>query len=193
MLKKRDLRNLLDINIKMNINDYDIYIFDLDGTIIDSEKIHYQSYNNQLNNSLSFKSYCDIFHTNKKEEFIKENKIDIVKKEQDFKELYELNGKLIDGFEVFFKSLINSGKITCIVTNSNKKRCEFIKSLHPILNYIDLWITKDDIKYIKPNPEGYIKAIQYLTIDNNKLEKIVIFEDSYIGLESIKNIPSFKT
>ena len=189
MLKKRDLRNLLDINIKMNINDYDIYIFDLDGTIIDSEKIHYQSYNNQLNNSLSFKSYCDIFHTNKKEEFIKENKIDIVKKEQDFKELYELNGKLIDGFEVFFKSLINSGKITCIVTNSNKKRCEFIKSLHPILNYIDLWITKDDIKYIKPNPEGYIKAIQYLTIDNNKLEKIVIFEDSYIGLESIKNIP----
>lgn len=172
----------------MNINNYDIFIFDLDGTIIDSEIKHYEAYNNQLNNKLSYKSYCDIFHTDKKEDFLKENNIDIIKKEKDFKELYKLNPKLIDGFENFFNSLINNGKITCIVTNSNKERCEFIKTLHPILNYIDLWITKDDVIKIKPNPEGYIKAIQKLGNDN-ELEKIIIFEDSYMGLESIKNIP----
>ena len=172
----------------MNINNYDIFIFDLDGTIIDSEIIHYEAYNNQLNNKLSYKSYCDIFHTDKKEDFLKENNIDIIKKEKDFKELYKLNPKLIDGFENFFNLLINNGKITCIVTNSNKERCEFIKTLHPILNYIDLWITKDDVIKIKPNPEGYIKAIQKLGNDN-ELEKIIIFEDSYMGLESIKNIP----
>ncbi len=172
----------------MNINNYDIFIFDLDGTIIDSEIIHYQAYNNQLNNQLSYQSYCDIFHTNKKEDFIKANNIDIIKKEKDFKELYKSNAKLIDGFEVFLNSLINTGKITCIVTNSNKERCEFIKTLHPILNYIDLWITKDDVINVKPNPEGYIKAIQQFA-NSNELEKIIIFEDSYIGLESIINIP----
>ncbi len=175
----------------MIIHNFKAFIFDLDGTIIDSEMCHYEAYNLQLEDKISFETYCEIFHSSKKYDFIKLNKIDLRKKEQDFKEFYLKKAKLIDGFEDFFKIIIENSKTTAIVTNSSKERCEFIKSLHPILNNIDLWITKDDVKYVKPNPEGYIKAINQIVNNNKiKLEEIIIFEDSHIGLESIKDINS---
>ena len=40
------------MTINSNILKYEIFIFDLDGTIIDSEKQHYQAYNLQLKNKL---------------------------------------------------------------------------------------------------------------------------------------------
>ena len=174
----------------MFIDKYKIFIFDLDGTIIDSEHIHHKSYNLQLKDKITFETYCDIFHSINKDIFCNLHKIDYIKKEKDFKEIYFKEGKLINGFEDFFKYLIENGKIIAIVTNSSKERCEFIKSIHPILNNIDLWITKNDVKNLKPHPESYIKAINELLKNNDeiKLEEIIIFEDSYLGLESIKNI-----
>ena len=38
------------------IYQYKLYIFDLDGTIIDSEYSHYEAYNNQLLNKI-YKTY----------------------------------------------------------------------------------------------------------------------------------------
>ena len=54
----------------MIINNYDVFIFDLDGTIIDSEFYHYQAYNNQLDQKLEFEEYCKIFHSKKKKKFL---------------------------------------------------------------------------------------------------------------------------
>jgi HAD superfamily hydrolase (TIGR01509 family) len=173
----------------MSIDEHKIFIFDLDGTIIDSEKIHCQAYNMQLKKEISYDAYCEIFHTDKKEAFCKKHNIDFKKKDEDFKQLYAKHAKFIDGFEEFFKYLLQNGKTTCIVTNSSRDRCQFVKTLHPILNNIDLWITKDDVTKPKPNPEGYIRALQELLDETVHLEEVVIFEDSLIGSESIKNIP----
>ena len=52
-----------------------IYIFDLDGTIINSEFAHYTSYNQCLVNSISYREYQQIFHSNLKTEFVVCNKI----------------------------------------------------------------------------------------------------------------------
>ena len=171
----------------MTIIACEIFIFDLDGTIIDSERQHYEAYNLQLENKLSFQEYCNIFHSKDKSNFCKINNINKPKKEEDFKKFYSQNPKYIDGFESFFKELILHGKTICVVTNSSKDRCNFICSLHPLLNNVDVWITSDDIKRCKPDPESYIKAINKF-IHIQDLKKIVIFEDSYTGFLSLENI-----
>ena len=75
----------------MNIYEYKQFIFDLDGTIINSEYYHYLSYKKQVHN-LTYKTYQDIFHNNKKKnEFIKDNNIEKKKKDVDFNVLYKKN------------------------------------------------------------------------------------------------------
>ena len=105
------------------IYNYKLYIFDLDGTIIDSEYSHYEAYNLQLINKISFGEYENIFHDEcKKKNFLIENNICKIKKESDFINIYNNNAKLIDGFEIFFNELIERGKDIIIIKNSSIER-----------------------------------------------------------------------
>lgn len=50
---------------------YDLYLFDLDGTMIDSEKYHYYSYLKSFqkinkNFNMSYDEYCAYKHNNNK-------------------------------------------------------------------------------------------------------------------------------
>jgi len=168
------------------IFDYNLYIFDLDGTIIDSEYSHYEAYNLQLTTKLTFEEYEMIFHDDKrKDKFITENNICKIKKESDFVIIYKNNAKLIEGFFVFFEELLENGKDIIIVTNSSEKRMSFILENHPFLNNVNKIITKNSMTKCKPNPECYINAI-----NNSKynINDIIIFEDSYTGYKSLEHI-----
>ena len=124
---------------------YNLYIFDLDGTIINSEYYHYLAYKNQAK-ELSYLDYQKIFHNNiLKETFCKNNNISKDQKERDFKILYEKNASYINGFLIFFKKLMQLNKKICIYTASSHVRCELSKELHPELILIDYWLTKDDV------------------------------------------------
>jgi len=161
------------------------YIFDLDGTIIDSESCHYQAYKNQCPD-LTYIEYQRIFHNEDlKKTYTKDNNIDTVKKEEDFKTLYKLNKKYIPGAIEYINSLILDNKDIVIVTNSSRERCDFIKKMHPELVNIQYWITKSDVKHKKPNPEGYIKAMNMFS---HNIYEYIIFEDSYTGFETIQNL-----
>ena len=50
-----------------------------------------------------------------------------------------------------------------------------------------MWITDNDVIKNKPDPEGYIKALNKF-YKNKDLSKVIIFEDSYIGYLCLKNI-----
>jgi HAD superfamily hydrolase (TIGR01509 family) len=177
---------------------YKLFLFDFDGTIIDSEKYHFIAYKNafkKINNEieLSYDDYCKYKHKNDAlviKKLIENNQIDeqILKKikEEEFVELIKLNGiKLIDGFENFLQYLVLNNKQICVVTNSSKKRVNMILDYLPQLNKIKNWITSDDVTKKKPHPECYIKAI---SIFNIKISDIIIFEDSYNGFKAIKDI-----
>lgn len=170
----------------MSIFNYNLYIFDLDGTIIDSEYSHYEAYNKQIINKISFYEYECIFHIElSKKKFINDNNICKKKKENDFLNIYDNNYKYIDGFEIFINKLIELGKEIYIVTNSSEERVKYILKKHPLLNYVSKIITSNNMKKIKPDPECYINAINDSKYNIND---IIIFEDSYIGYKSIENI-----
>jgi len=55
------------------INDYDLFIFDLDDTLAKTEKYHYQAWLNTLRNNVDtnfffdYNTFCSIFHSNKED------------------------------------------------------------------------------------------------------------------------------
>jgi beta-phosphoglucomutase len=168
------------------IFNYKLYIFDLDGTIIDSEFSHFMAYNNQLINKITYNDYQKIFHNEEeKEKFIKYNNICKNKKELDFLDIYAINSKLIEGIELFLNKLFERGKDIIIVTNSSNERLSYILLKHPILKKVTKIITKNDMKKSKPNPECYINVI-----NNSKynIDEIIVFEDSYTGYKSLEFI-----
>ena len=71
-----------------------------------------------------------------------------------------------------------------IVTSSNKSSATEIINKTGLSDYISVLITSEDTLKHKPSPEPYLKAIELLSVND---DKIVIFEDSYSGYTSARN------
>ena len=72
-------------------------------------------------------------------------------------------------------ALRNAGwKVGC-VTNSIRKTTELMLNKTGILHYMHVIVTNEDIDKAKPDPEGYIKALNVLEAD---LDLSIIVEDS---------------
>ena len=68
-----------------------------------------------------------------------------------------------------------------IVTTASRKNTMDILSYFQVETFFDLIITHEDVKNVKPNPEGFLIAMQHFQISP---ENTFIFEDSDIGLEA---------
>jgi len=184
------------------ILEYDVFIFDFDGTIMDTEFYHCLAWSNALseykNKEINLTSfvYQENFHKldkNHSKNFLKTN-YNII----DYDSIYKLkqehylilikSNKLffMNNFENFLNYLIENNKITVVVTNTSVKSIEIFKTQYPILNNISKFYTKELFINKKPHPECYIKVSN----DYKNLKKIG-FEDSLVGmnaLHQVKNI-----
>lgn len=186
-----------------NIDDYDVFVFDFDGTIMDTEFLHYCAYMKAMKTykhdlELDIQYYFKLIHNIDKTEFNYFLKTIGI---HDFNELYkkkaenylELINKnyinSIGNIEFFLQKIKEKDKISIIVTNSSIKSIEIFKDTYPILNYFDKIYTKEDFTKKKPDPECYLK-MQNIYQD----KKLIGFEDSYQGfhaLYQVKNITPF--
>lgn len=181
----------------MNIFQYTLYIFDLDGVIINSEPHHWKSYQHALkvcnlsnNQELTYKTYCKLKHS------IDHN----ISFEHTYKEQYTQiynekkrhyynnidNVTLIDGFEDFLNTLLLKNKTVCLVTDSSKNGLNIIINKFPILKKIHYIVTRDDVKDRKPSSEGYLKVLNKCS--NIGLSEIIGFEDSYKGFTALYRV-----
>jgi HAD superfamily hydrolase (TIGR01509 family) len=191
ILSSKDILNLNHTNMK-DIFDYNLYLFDLDGTVINSEQLHWKSYQKsfQKNNigELTFQQYIQLAHSpniNFKSEYKSNYSQIYTDKEQYFEELInEL--ELIDGAEKFLNKLFELGKDICIVTHSNNSRIEIVRKQIPFLNKIFHWIGYENHYFKKPNPEAYVKAINLFKYP---MEQCIAFEDSLKGYIALENLP----
>jgi HAD superfamily hydrolase (TIGR01509 family) len=88
----------------------------------------------------------------------------------------------IDGVHDVLKML--QGKLLMgVVTSSRKDHFDIIKEKTGLGQYFDFFITGDDVKNTKPNPEPYLKAVEQ---SGQAKEHCLVVEDAYRGVQAAK-------
>lgn len=170
-----------------------LVIFDLDGVLIDSREIHYEALNAALQ-KIDYKyvisrdehlSLYDGLSTTKKLEMLAKNKglpteynNQIWEDKQ--KATISIFNRLQKDFQLIemFARLKEHGFQIAVASNSIRNTVKLVLIKLGILEYIDYYVSNEDVKRTKPFPEMYWRCM----IACNALPKnTVIIEDSHIG------------
>lgn len=171
-------------------------IFDLDGVLINTKKIHFDSLNEAISlfdkeNIISWDDHInkyDGLKTKQKLEILTTEKgllpslyKDIWTKKQEITLKYFKNIKPNLNISDLLINLLNEGyKIACC-SNSIKKSVLTVLSRLEIIEYFDIILSNEDVKNGKPHPEIYWKAISSIGC---LPEETLIIEDSPYGLQA---------
>lgn len=183
------------------IKDYQLFLFDFDGILVNTEKLHYLAYKKMCSDrgfSLKWDMKTYIRHAMYSADGIKEGIYkefpdlfryepcwDLLygEKKQAYAELIRSDGtELMPGVEDLLRDLDIAGIKRCVVTHSSAEQIALIRAHHPILDSIPIWITREDYNQPKPSPECYLQAISRLAEKN---DRIIGFEDSPRGLKAL--------
>lgn len=181
------------------IHDFQLFLFDFDGLLVNTEHLHYQAYVNMLAKrghelKLSFANFLQLAHFNStawREALYAE----VVDLEPNWEVLYRekkgaylellVSGKveLMPGVSRLLSALEEAKIRRCVVTNSVLEHVELIRARIPELETIPKWITREDYDKPKPSPECYLKAIE---LYGRTGDRIIGFEDSVRGLRALQ-------
>ena len=178
----------------MNLNNIDGILFDMDGTVLDTEGLSENAqilllneYNIEATHhevqefkGLSYKDFYPRFMA----KFKINDDVDTLRTKIR-KYLYKSmknNLEFIKGFEYFYKSTISRGKYKIgLVTNTTRLTYSQIQKYIHIEKYFKFVITATESLKPKPSPSPYLQAMKSL---NLKPSQTLIVEDSKIGLLS---------
>lgn len=183
------------------VKEYDLFVFDLDDTLIKTEYYHYNAWlktlKNRLNRDfdLTFNFFISKFHSKDKDsinnyisnELGLEDLDSIIKEKADtylniLNENLE-NIKMIEGANNLINLIIQYNKKFVIVSNSLKSNIDFFLNLFPILKNSSKNYYREILKNKKPNPECYLKVCE-----DFPYEKKIGFEDSITGIEALTQV-----
>ena len=170
-----------------------LIIFDLDGVLIESRELHYHSLNDALR-SVSPKyviqrdehlSIYDGLNTTRKLKLLSETKLlpaeyhdmiwqrkqlatfDLIKK-------FTVDEKLVD----IFSKLKSTGYMIAVASNSIRETVKLSLLKIGVMEYVDYYVSNQDVVHPKPYPEMYWKCMTAL----KALPKdTLVIEDSHIG------------
>lgn len=183
------------------ILNYQLFLFDFDGLLVDTERLHFQSYirmcaERGFHLNWSFERYSTAAHHNSTDlrdqmyaEFPNLHAMEpnwqvlYEEKKRHFMNLIEHETvPLMPGATELLLALQEAGIKRCVVTHSARPLIQRIREQNPILNTIPYWITREDYTQPKPNPECYQIAIQQF---GEPHDHIIGFEDSPRGLHAL--------
>lgn len=163
-------------------------LFDLDGVLVDSERIYtkiWEAIERQWPTGIENFAYKikgttleDILERNFPEEV----------REDVTKELIRLEGMMIygpmPGAIEFLDALRAKGIPIALVTSSNGLKMDHLwHDMPDFKDKFDVIITGDEVKCSKPDPEGYLAAARALGVDPRRC---AVFEDSLQGVKAGK-------
>lgn len=163
-------------------------LFDLDGVLIDSERMYTLIWE-EINKI--FPTGVENFATQIKGLTLKEILSGYFKNE-DYDNvveiLYDREAKMIYQYCIGARDLLLGLKSrhikTAIVTSSDEKKMNHLRyNIPEICSLVDLIVTGDDISKSKPDPEGYLLAAKKLVVNPGNC---AVFEDSLQGVKAGK-------
>lgn len=184
------------------IRNFDLFLFDFDGLLVNTEEMHYRAYQRMMHHrgvslEWDFNRYCKAAHyeaTALRDHIIKEYP-DLFKEGVTWETLYQekqsalleliQSGKahLMPGVARLLTELADKNIPRAVVTHSPNKLIELIRSQNPLLDTIPVWITREQYHNPKPDPECYQLAIQRLKKPG---DRVIGFEDTPRGLRALK-------
>lgn len=179
------------------MKDIKALLFDLDGTLIDSECFHYECWNEildeygvQLTYSDWLKNYAGIplpvNARNLLEKYAINASLPEVVKRREALTLERLKTKDVNlmpfALEVI-KFFHERDLVLAIVTSSPREDVEAIFDRNGLRPYFRLIITRSEVQQNKPDPESYNKCCETLGLSK---ENCLVFEDTINGIKAAK-------
>ena len=170
-----------------------LVIFDLDGVLIESRELHYEALNDALrrigNDFVITReehlSLYDGLNTTKKLEMLSEKKgLDRKYFNQIWQDKQTATFNLIRQFpnnnrvRQMFAKLSSEGIKIAVASNSIRETVKLALLSIGVMEYVDYYVSNEDVKRTKPYPEMYW---QCMTALNVLPKNTVIIEDSHIG------------
>ncbi len=183
------------------ILNYQLFLFDFDGLLVDTEQFHYQAYINMCRKRgftlpWDFSRYSQAAHhgpTDLRDQIYAEFPA-LWEQEPDWQVLYSEKKEwfmqlietesipLLPGVEDLLLALEEKNIKRCVVTHSPISLIEAVRKQNPVLDSIPNWITREDYQHPKPNPECYQVAVARFA---NAGDRIIGFEDSPRGMYAL--------
>jgi putative hydrolase of the HAD superfamily len=184
------------------LNDYikktNIFLFDLDGTLVLTENIYFHVWK-ELLNEYDIVLTKELFEkcisgnndkTSIKNIFKTDINISKISEKKDKLFIQYINDvKIIDGVFTVLNTIKKNGHKLAVVTNCNRKVSEKILHHLNIHHYFEFIIVGNECKNPKPYSDPYNEAIIKFNNDNMYYnEKTIIFEDTKTGLLSANGV-----
>lgn len=170
-----------------------LFIFDLDGVLIDTKELHYESLNKAIS---EFDKSCIISREDQKniyEGIPTKSKLDLLSlhkgldkglhdniysKKQSITFNLLQQTKQDDNLIQMFLRIKEKGINIAVASNSIRKTVELVLTKLGLIDIVDYYIANDDVNNPKPHPEMYWIAMSTFGVVP---ENTVIFEDSVVG------------
>lgn len=172
-------------------------IFDMDGVLIEAKDWHYEALNKALGLfGMEISRYdhlvtYDGLPTNKKLEMLSTERglpQELHKFINDMKQQYTLEIVYAQCKPRFYHEyalsrLKQDGYKLAVASNSIRKTVQIMMDQSSLMGYLDFYLSNQDVKVGKPDPEIYTKAIQKLGLTP---QECLIVEDNEKGIQAAK-------
>ena len=170
------------------------FLFDLDGTLIDTMHWHFKTWEvvvSELGSTLSGDALMKELYGNGAElmhrlvphkTFTEEEARKIVdEKEARYRNLYGQNITVLEGAREFLEEALQLQVPMGIGTASNQANIDFALDFLDLRKYLNAIVGADDVQHSKPHPETWLKLAEALNTDP---ARCIVFEDAPKGVEA---------
>jgi HAD superfamily hydrolase (TIGR01509 family) len=186
------------------LDNYDTFLFDLDGLLINTEETHFKAYERTCQKRgytlpWTFHDFIQMAHYSSTavRDYVYQTFPKLKEEAPDWQTIHQektanflalLEEGAVDfmpGAAPFLKWALDSGKSVAIVTNSLRSLVDAITVHLPLLKEVPLWLTRECYAQSKPAPDGYLLAYEKI----GKRERTIGFEDTPRGIEALLQTP----